>query len=379
MKKCNFLMSLILLGLPSLANGQITIMEYNDSPRKPDVVPYDSLENMQKHKYGERFTYHHLIGQTIMFVGDKNDDSLAPSFRRGDYFTVDSILPDDVSRGRYDVLSLTNINTGDCAIEHHIGAGKDYNRRWVVLGYYMKMKELYQNKDFVYKGLPKGFHIYSRTSLYDMKSVQTNQTLADVPLNSVWRCVDVQIVPRKGKTEYEYLSQDYRCPVALVLENGELGKVYCYLEDEYGTNYDKERYLDAKKVGANKYVCGRFLGKDVYDRQIRKNKQQALRNKQLASRKRELEASREAERMRVATQRAEARRSSILSKYGEVNGRRILRGEVWIGMTAQMCRDALGAPRDVNRTRTALRVHEQWVYGSRYVYFDNGICTAIQD
>lgn len=78
MKKCNFLMSLILLGLPSLANGQITIMEYNDSPRKPDVVPYDSLENMQKHKYGERFTYHHLIGQTIMFVGDKNDDSLAP-------------------------------------------------------------------------------------------------------------------------------------------------------------------------------------------------------------------------------------------------------------------------------------------------------------
>lgn len=29
---------------------------------------------------------------------------------------------------------------------------KDYNRRWVVVGHYEKMKQLYTNKEFVYMG-----------------------------------------------------------------------------------------------------------------------------------------------------------------------------------------------------------------------------------
>lgn len=53
-----------------------------------------------------------------------------------------------------------------------------------------------------------------------------------------------------------------------------------------------------------------------------------------------------------------------------------------IGMTKQQVINETnwGAPYDRNRTITAGRTREQWVYGlGRYLYFDNGILTGIQD
>lgn len=39
-----------------------------------------------------------------------------------------------------------------------------------------------------------------------------------------------------------------------------------------------------------------------------------------------------------------------------------------------------GPPRDIHRTTTRSGVREQWVYSSsRYLYFENGILTAIQE
>jgi len=56
-----------------------------------------------------------------------------------------------------------------------------------------------------------------------------------------------------------------------------------------------------------------------------------------------------------------------------------------IGMSAEQARalpHPWGEPKDVNRTTTASGVNEQWVYGERsrrYLYFTNGILTAISD
>lgn len=56
-----------------------------------------------------------------------------------------------------------------------------------------------------------------------------------------------------------------------------------------------------------------------------------------------------------------------------------------IGMTAEEVRQLglpWGSPSDVNRTTTARGVREQWVYGDRarrYIYFVDGVVTAIQD
>lgn len=54
---------------------------------------------------------------------------------------------------------------------------------------------------------------------------------------------------------------------------------------------------------------------------------------------------------------------------------------VRIGMTKQQVLDSSwGKPGHINTTTTANGTHEQWVYGGgNYLYFDNGILTAIQN
>jgi hypothetical protein len=54
-------------------------------------------------------------------------------------------------------------------------------------------------------------------------------------------------------------------------------------------------------------------------------------------------------------------------------------GEIRIGMTKEMAVVAWGKPYDINRTVGSWGIHEQWVYGSRYLYFENGILTSFQD
>ncbi|MGG1444811.1 hypothetical protein ABE354_22685 [Brevibacillus laterosporus] len=52
-----------------------------------------------------------------------------------------------------------------------------------------------------------------------------------------------------------------------------------------------------------------------------------------------------------------------------------------IGMTKEeVLNSAWGKPNNINKTTTANGVHEQWVYSiKKYVYFDNGYVTAIQE
>ena len=54
---------------------------------------------------------------------------------------------------------------------------------------------------------------------------------------------------------------------------------------------------------------------------------------------------------------------------------------ITIGMSQQDVLDSIwGQPEDINKTTTKYGVSEQWVYsGYRYIYFDNGIVTAIQE
>lgn len=53
--------------------------------------------------------------------------------------------------------------------------------------------------------------------------------------------------------------------------------------------------------------------------------------------------------------------------------------KVRIGMDACLIRAAWGEPEDINKTITSGLVEEQWVYGSRYLYLENGRLRTIQD
>lgn len=65
-------------------------------------------------------------------------------------------------------------------------------------------------------------------------------------------------------------------------------------------------------------------------------------------------------------------------KFGNENWQRILDGKVKIGMTKEMCELSWGKPKSINRTIVSGKISEQWVYSENYLYFDNGIMTAMQ-
>lgn len=57
-------------------------------------------------------------------------------------------------------------------------------------------------------------------------------------------------------------------------------------------------------------------------------------------------------------------------------------GKIRLGMTKAMVRAAWGSPYRVNTTHASYGTHEQWVMhemGSSYVYFEDGICTSVQN
>ncbi len=97
------------------------------------------------------------------------------------------------------------------------------------------------------------------------------------------------------------------------------------------------------------------------------------RQEEIAEKERQakLEAKRRAER-------ETARRAALIQKYGPVIGKQIIEKKIWIGMTAEMARESWGKPETINRTVTPLSDQEQWVYGSTYLYFHNGILTSYQ-
>lgn len=58
----------------------------------------------------------------------------------------------------------------------------------------------------------------------------------------------------------------------------------------------------------------------------------------------------------------------------------IRQGRVRIGMSKDACKLSWGEPDDIHTSRGRWGVHEQWVYSrNRYVYFENGKLSAIQD
>lgn len=305
---------------------------------KYDNFVYDSLRNMSPGKYEDKYTYHHLIGQTLLYCGNPYSYYTSPYFKVGNYYRVDGILPDDTRKGLYLRISLTNINTGEKGEEGDIFTSK-YNFKWVVLGHYNKMKSLFLNKVFIYLG-NKGFaEYYSKQD--ELINLQTDTITSNIKTKTIWTCVDIQVKPRK---KGDGMDTDDRSPIILIFENQQYGRHYCYLENKSGNPY-KDIYEGMP------LVCGKFQLKSYYDNV--KTLDIAAKNK---------------------------RKATLTRKYGASSAKLILQGKIRIGMTKNMCRDSWGEPDDINKSSGSWGVHEQWVYGtSSYLYFENGILTSIQN
>lgn len=310
---------------------------------EPQVIPYDSMRNISTQKYGTpqnyKYTMHHLIGQTLMYCGDPYGYG-SNSYEKGGYYKVNGILPDDVGKGLYHRLKLTNTKTGQETSEGDIFTDK-YNFKWVVVGHYEKMKSLYLNKDFVYVGMKDVFVEYSFDKANGMINLETDTVTYNIPEESVWKCVGVQVKPRKSG---DHMDIDKRSPIVLVFDNPTYGKHYCYLEDRSGKPY--KSLLDEKKP----LVCGRFQLKSYYDN------------------------------MKAITAANKAKRKAELTKkFGAANAKLIMDGYVRTGMTKKMCEESWGLPDKINKSIGSWGTHEQWVYGSSYLYFEGNRLTSIQN
>lgn len=74
-----------------------------------------------------------------------------------------------------------------------------------------------------------------------------------------------------------------------------------------------------------------------------------------------------------------AYKDGLIKKYGTTDAQRILEHKFWIGMTDKMARESMGTPNDINRSVGSWGVHEQWIYGNTYLYFENEVLTSYQN
>lgn len=103
----------------------------------------------------------------------------------------------------------------------------------VVLGHYEKLKEIHIGRDYVFIGYnsvyPRG---YAKEDY--LVNVQNDTITQNIPVGSIWRCIDVQVKPRYKD---DRMSTYKRSPLALVFDNEKYGKHYCYIESQYGEAY----------------------------------------------------------------------------------------------------------------------------------------------
>lgn len=74
------------------------------------------------------------------------------------------------------------------------------------------------------------------------------------------------------------------------------------------------------------------------------------------------------------------RNKRLKQKYGEANFNRLMKGEIWIGMTEEMFVELKGQPKKISKTATSYGESQQWVYGlGEYYYFKAGKLTGWQN
>lgn len=70
---------------------------------------------------------------------------------------------------------------------------------------------------------------------------------------------------------------------------------------------------------------------------------------------------------------------TAIPKWGKKVLLNISSGKVSLGMTKEQATVSWGLPERVNRTAGKWGMHEQWIYGDTYLYFENGKLTSYQD
>ena len=418
MKKSTF--AILLCMSFNCAFAQISFIGKTTSKEEapPVIYKYDSLQNIQSavykdKKYNEEVDFYgHLIGQTLIYVGKYSHDEKDRSLKRevtngtgkrayttyeiaiapeiGTEFTVIDVSPKRTSSSFLQKIIIQNVQTE----EKYIYDPSTYFRtdEWVVKGFYEKMKQLYVGNIYYYINAYPSYN-----TDFCMFNLETDEMMGTIDDFSIWKCVDVSIkVP-----QYKSSEDDNKSKVVLVFEDEKGIKYYSYLEGinkkplvvDYSTDRklygagDNLRFIDVLSEEFQKSIKYQilyadinekeiFLGKFLNEEQYQKLSESLTQVENMKSEK----VAAAAKAKEDAKKRAAARKSNLIKKYGETIANDMLKGYVRIGWTKEMCIEAWGRPKDINKTTGSYGVHEQWVYGGgNYLYFENGKLTSIQN
>ncbi len=155
----------------------------------------------------------------------------------------------------------------------------------------------------------------------------------------------------------------------------EFGSIWAFGRKDYCvSNVPKQTYADTKREQEARQA---EFARDL-ERRIVIERQQAEEERKVRIAKEE-QAKKE---MDAYLAKIEKERKEEAAKEQAERDRLSKLPGVRIGMTSVEVRTRTnwGAPRSVNRTTTAYGTREQWVYwGNNYLYFTNGILTAVQN
>jgi hypothetical protein len=314
------------------ASSQIKTLKIEEK-KKEIIAPYDSLENIS------RYSQERNIGQTLYLMPTKENEgqrmqfyaSIKESERYGDYKSL---------KGKY--FKLNNIVKGERIEDIYLQLVESESRDTVyykaylssdikpflTVGYFEKLQSKITGKRFVY--MREGNNPHS------IRSIDNRTPRTVIPKGTIFEATDIVIDELYEKYDkHSYMSPT--SPIIVLLSNGEHGKGFVSHEVIENSFLENDVFSAIRN----------FIPYEEHERKLKKDKEH---------------------------------RDFILKKFGITKGGLILEGKVKIGFTAEMCVESWGEPNDINKTTGSYGVHEQWIYGDgSYLYFENGILTAIQN
>lgn len=365
MKKLLFIIAISIIPLHNHVCAQIDIMtkpthkESTGGKKERLVVKYDSTYN-----YDNKYDISTYFGQKVYCVTkcyamriDDNSKKPQEYNLRDRYLTIVQ-NPDTSSMVKLALRDSLSGHDYIYRLRYHDNLkdnNYELNYYFVFVGYYEKIKEMFEGKDLVYvREEEEGW--YGSTPFNGLISRETNIRNTKIKKGTIWHCDGVGVNPSDLESVKLALGNKYN-RVVLYLSNEEYGSYYCYAYSN-----------DMEEGKAGKYILGKFQTPESY-----------AKAKKVAKAKKKQQ---EEERVKQNAERVKQERENherLVRLYGQKNADMIERGVVVIGFTKAMCKEAWGSPSSVNTTENKYGIHEQWVYGGgRYLYFDNGILTTIQ-
>ena len=335
--------------------GQIPIYQSGEQSSKQSIVYYDSLKNIsaiyREHPYGnKRYDYYRgLIGQSIIFnpAFSIHNNSYMPQLcwkgleknKISELIGKKFLISDVVSDGILDnpVFVLYNNEIGEKIRYSPDACGME---PFLCQGYFEWMVNTYKGNDWLYKNL------YPSENIPCLVDSETGELISSDSYMRL-KCTDVQLkLPQ---------NRGYRL--------NDRGGVVLLFVDSIGNQYHINMGFD----NAGEGTYNGWRGKP----------QIGIAHILLSLEQRENEINEQ----KQVTQKVDAEEAERMVKciklFGADKGKMIYLGIVELGMTKEMCSEALGKPDNINSSQTKNEIFEQWVYPDRYIYFQNGEIVSI--